>query len=108
MAYTFYTPSLGRRLPCCHLSIHDKTHASLPAQQLFSCRHNSIRLETKFSLQLLERCRGPESFHPNHAAGSADVSLPSESGCLLDSDPRFHVRWQHAVPILLRLKIEDV
>src|SRR5437667_2023877 len=82
--------------------------AASSAQQLFRRRGHQVGLEAKLLLQLLERRRRPESLHPDHPAGSADVALPSERGGLLDRDARRHGGRQHAVPILLRLVLEDL
>src|SRR5213592_3912233 len=79
-----------------------------PCPTALSPPQHPVWLETEFPLELLERRRSSESLHPDHMAGSADVSLPSESRGLLDCDARLHVGWQHAVLILLGLVVEDV
>src|SRR5262245_27523647 len=83
-------------------------HALRPAQQLFRCRDHSVRLEPKFPLELLERCRRPKRVPADHAARPADVALPPERRGLLHRNARCHMRWEDALLILLRLLLEEV
>src|SRR2546422_8495636 len=48
------------------------------------------------------------SLHADDAAGGPDVALPSQRRGLLHRDAGRHTGRQHAVPILLRLVLEDV
>src|SRR5215467_10143066 len=59
-------------------------------------------------LQLLERRRRSERVHANDLPRGAHVALPAESRRLLYCNARRHMRWQHTVPVLLRLVLEDV
>src|SRR5215470_17857529 len=98
------------------MSVHNCTEArfsfkllsSLPAQLLLCGRDYLIWLEPELPLQFLEWRRSPEGMHANDLTGGADVSVPSQSRSLLDSDARRHVRRQHAVPVLLGLLVENL
>src|SRR4029077_2930057 len=84
-----------------------QTHDLFPAQQLLRHRNHTVRLEAKFLLQFLERSRGPEGLHPDHAARRADESLPPERGGLLNCNTSLYGRWQDAILILLGLIIKN-
>src|ERR1700752_1384845 len=81
---------------------------SVLAEQLFRCRNHSIRLEAEFVLQLFQRRRSAKCLHADDTTGQADVPFPAECRCLLDGNPRRHLRGQHAIAILLTLTLEDV
>src|SRR6516225_7193513 len=81
---------------------------SLPAQQLPGGRRDAFGHETELLLERLQGRGGPKGPHADGVAGAADVSLPAERGRLFDRQPRLHGGWQHAVPILLRLALEDL
>src|SRR5215467_7957103 len=83
-------------------------HSLSFVQEFFCDRNQAGGLETEFPLEFLERRRSAEGCHSDNAARRANVSLPSESGSLLDGDARGHFRRQHGVAVLLRLMFEDV
>src|SRR5690349_7942585 len=58
------------------------------SQQLFRGRCHPVRLKTEFSLELLERRRSAKCLHADGLARTADISLPSERGGLLNRDAR--------------------
>src|SRR5262249_31539050 len=76
--------------------------------QFFHDLDDSLRLKTKFPLELLKRGRGSKHSHADDAAEWPDVTLPAKGRCLLDRDTQFHRRRQHAVTILKSLVIKDV
>src|SRR5215510_10038320 len=84
------------------------THRSLSPEHLLSSGRHVIRLEAKVPLELFERRRGPERLHADDSPRCADVTFPSKGRRLLYGDARGHLGWQHAVPVLLSLVIEDV
>src|SRR5262245_50964655 len=87
---------------------HKPRRSSLPAQLLLCGRNYLVRLEPELPLQFLEWRRSPERAHADHLTGGTEIPLPPQSGGLLDGDARRHVRRQHAVPVLLRLLVEDL
>src|SRR5260370_7758457 len=88
-------------------ALQDQVDSRL-AQQSRGCYHDPVRFETKFPLKLLQRRRRSKRLHSNHVARCADVSLPSERRGLLNRDPRLDAGGQHAVPVFLRLVLEDL
>src|SRR5215472_15872123 len=69
---------------------------------------DAVRLESEFPLQFLERRRRPEGLHADDLARGADVALPPEGRRLLHGDAGRHRRRQHAVPVRLRLALEQI
>src|SRR5271157_3195951 len=56
--------------------------------QLVHCRlDNSLHGETKFPLEVLERCRGPEGPHADALTIRPDVLRPAKNRSLFDRDP---------------------
>src|SRR5215831_2205933 len=79
-----------------------------PPEELFSELDNPVRLEPEFPLQLFQRRRSSERVHTDHAARSADISLPSKRRSLFNRDPCRHFGWQHAFPVAFWLLFKDL
>jgi hypothetical protein len=80
----------------------------LLAEHFFYGGHDPIRLEPELVLQFFERSGRTERLHTDDATGIADVPLPSKGRRLFDGEARFYARRQNAVPVFLRLVLEDV
>jgi hypothetical protein len=80
----------------------------LLAEHFFYGGYDPVRLEPELVLQFFERSGRTERLHPDDATGIADVPLPSKSRGLFDGEARFYARRQNAVPVFLRLVLEDV
>ena len=78
------------------------------ADLLLCCRYNLGRLKPKFPLQFFERRRRPEGMHSDHSTGQPDVAFPPQCRGLFDRNPRRHIGRQDAVPVFLRLMLEDI
>src|SRR5918999_3791588 len=80
-----------------------------PLTHLLSCRFDDmVRLEPKMLGHHLHWCRESEGAHAEDRALRAGELGPAESRSRLDRDPGLDLGWQHAVPVVLGLLVEDL
>src|SRR4029077_8382697 len=82
--------------------------ASGASEDLHSSRDDPFGLETKLTIQFLERRRGAKGFHADDATGGTNIAVPTQHRPLLDGDARLHAGQQYLISIRLRLMLENV
>src|SRR5208337_2473517 len=76
--------------------------------QLVLCRlDNSLHGETKFPLEVLERCRGPEGPHADALAIRPDILRPAKNRRLFDRDPSRNGQGQDPITVDHVLVVEQ-
>ena len=77
-------------------------------EHFFCGGYDPVRLEPELVLEFFKRSGRTKRLHADDATGIADLPLPSKSRGLFDGKARFYARQQNAVPVFLRLVLEDV